>query len=320
MAYGMGPQESRWACIFSVRWLFRDVDFRELGDASPSKWAFLWTWTFADPAVRTDPVEAARRWRLMWQDRNMRGKVCVHSFEQAPDSGFWHYHAVTPDWWDVNDMREIADHHGFGRIDVKKVPASKAEYIAKYLSKSLPDLPRGARRWACHGFKGSKASDIKVNKSVDNVTQTDLRPSGIIDGVLWVHPDKETNLVLHRADADPSSLSLHIMKITPFALKEINAQVEAGKFIGVGEYRGCAVRKQNVTDKQTLQRVERLIVEHTVEFGNSSVKIAEWLPVGASSDVKPPADKGAGVFVSILEISRQYGLKVEFIKPLTQLV
>jgi len=314
------PQHSRWACILSIRWLFRDIDFRDLSDDVPNRWAFLWTFTFADPVTRNSPVLAAQCWADFANDKRMRGRVYVHSFERAPGTGFCHYHAVTPDWWDVDDIREISEHHGFGRIDVKKIPASKAEYIAKYLTKEFPDLPRRVRKWACHGFDGVKASDIKINKSVDSVTQADQRPVGIVDGVEWRLPDQETITVLHRADADPFFPLLHIMEIKPFALKEINAAVMAGKFVGVGEYRGCAVRKQNVTDKKTFQTVERLIVEHTVEFGTSSVKIAEWLPVGASAEVKPPANKGEGVFVSILEISRQYGLKVEFIKPISSLV
>jgi len=317
---GQIQQMSRWACIFSIRWLFRDVGSRELSDYAEPNACFLWTWTFADAEARNSPVIAAARWRSMNKDTNFVGRRFVHSFERAPVSGFCHYHAVTPDWWDVNEMREIAEHHDFGRIDVQRIPVAKAEYIAKYLAKDFDDLPRGARKWACHGFVGVRAADIKINKSVDAVTQVDQRPACILDGVEWRLPDKEIITVLHRADADPFFPVLHIMEIKPFALKEINAAVMAGKFVGVGEYRGCAVRKQNVTDKKTFQTVERLIVEHTVEFGTSSVKIAEWLPVGSSADVKPPANKGEGVFVSILEISRQYGLKVEFIKPISSLV
>jgi len=314
------PQASRWACIFSIRWLFRPVDLRELSDDAPPKAAFLWTWTFPDLETRLDPRECARRWSLMCNDKNMRGKRFVHSFEQAPGSGFWHYHGVTGDYWDVSDMREIAEHHGFGRINVVRVPFAKAEYVAKYLSKSLPDLPAGMRRWACHGFTGVRASDIILNKTVDEVTQTCIHGPGLWDGWEWRLADRSTITVLHREDADPFFPKLKKMELKPTAQKELIAQIAAGKVLAVGEYRGCSVRKQSVTDKKTFRTEERLIVEHTVEFGTSSTKISEWLPVGASADVKPPANKGENVVVVVLEISRQYGMKVESIKPLASLL
>lgn len=252
-------------------------------------------------------------------DWNMRKKVFVHSFEQAPDSGYWHYHAVTPDWWDVDLMREIATHHGFGRIDVKRVPAAKAEYVAKYVAKDCPDLPRGQRRWACHGFAGVKASDIEIKTSVDKVFQEDKWPVQLWDGVCVNLGELGAITVLHRSDAVPP-LALKQMELKPLAQKEILAEVIKGKFVAVGEYRGCLVRKQEVVDKKAFQTVQRLIVEHTVEFGAASHKISEWLPVGASDQVKPPANKGDLVFVSITEISRAYGLKAEYIKPVTSLL
>jgi len=300
--------------------MLRDVGARDLWDDSEPEACFLWTFTFPDEETRSSPRLAAACWRSMMQDKRFAGRVFVHSFERAPRTGYCHFHAVTPEYWDVSDLREIAEHHGFGRLNVAKIPLEKAEYIAKYLAKDFPDLPAGMRKWACHGFKGSKTSDIKINKSVDTVTQDDLWSGQLWDGVLWENPDKSTVLVEHRIHQGGPPPNYKIMTLKPHALKEIVAAVEAGKFVGVGEYRGCAVRKQDVTDKKTFQVQKRLIVEHTVEFGTASVKIAEWLPVGASEDVKPAADKGAPVFCSILEISRQYGLKCEFIKPLSTLV
>jgi len=315
----VSAKHSRWACIFSVRWLFRDASLRELDSTPVPKKCFLWTWTFSDESVRLDPVECGKRWRSMMQDKNFAGRVFVHSFEKAPKTGFWHYHAVTPDWWDVDDMREIAEHHRFGRIDVVAVPVAKAEYVAKYLSKHDPDLPRGMRRWACHGFKGVKAADVEIVKRVDTVPQVDTWEPALWDGTRWTFVDVAIITVLTRSDAvDP--LKLKNMEIKPFAQKEILSLIAAGKTVAVGEYRGCVVRSVDVTDKKTMQTTKRLVVEHTVEFGPSSVKIGEWLPIGASEKVTPPADKGQPVLCVVLEISRQYGYKVESIKPLSALV
>jgi len=316
----MSNQNSRWACIFSVRWLFRDVSLRDLADPPPPREAYLWTFTFAYEWERLDPKFAALCWSAFANDKRMRGRVYVHSFEAAPSTGYWHFHAVTPDWWDVNEIREISTHHGFGRIDVKAVPVSKAEYVAKYVAKRVDGLPSGARRWACHGFKGVRAVDVTVSKCVDTLPQDDIHSAQLWDGWLWRLGDNSTITVLTRHDADPENLQLKTMELKPFAQKEILSLIAQGKCIAVGEYRSCQVRSQKVANKTTHQFEDRLIVEHTVEFGANAVKIAEWLPQGASKDVKPPAAKGELVMCVVTEISRQYGYKVESLRPVSAIV
>jgi len=127
--------------------------------------------------------------------------------------------------------------------------------------------------------------------------------------------------VLTRSDADPFFPRLKIMELKPFAQKEIMSAIAAGKVVAVGEYRGFAIRMQKVGNKKTFQYEEKKLIEHTVEFGTNSVKIAEWLPEGADEKtLKAPASKGDLVFCVITEISRQYGYKTESIKPVSALV
>jgi len=245
----------------------------------------------------------------------------VHSFEMAPDSGYWHFHAVTPERWDVNEIRAVSNEHGFGRIHVKEIPVSEVKYLAKYVAKPNAQMPRGARKWACHGFKGIRAADVVVTNKVAFDTLPDTHAVGLWDGWEWRCPDNQTITVLTRADADPFFPRLKVMDLKPFAVKEILAAIAQGKVVAVGEYRGFQVRTQKVANKTTYQFEERAIVEHTVEFGASSVKISEWLPTGADAkSVKAPANKGELVFCVITEISRQYGYKTESIKPVSALV
>lgn len=143
------------ACEFSIEALLKD-----------HKIAYLWTFTFAE--VLPEDV-AARLWSRLAQDlRRQVGFYGVRCFELHPGGHGLHIHFVTPRRYDVNHVRHYSDLHSFGRINVKRMPASAAGYIAKYLQKAsrCPAL-KGKRLWSCVGFKeGSKVKDIVIDSPI----------------------------------------------------------------------------------------------------------------------------------------------------------
>lgn len=143
---------SKWACIFSLGSLLEDCGY-----------AYLWTLT--TPEV-VDLQGLSNLWRkLIWNGFT----PCVRVFEKHPRGHGYHVHFVTKERLDVNDLRCKTQAAGFGRIHVKRIPAKKAEYIAKYLTKQRSNV-RGVRMWSCVGFKGTKAKDIVIeSKEWDDI-------------------------------------------------------------------------------------------------------------------------------------------------------
>src|ERR1035437_8094934 len=130
------PNLTKAACQLSIQHLFRD-----------EKHCHLWTYTFENDVP---PKEAARRWRLFVRWHVETGRKCVRVLESGGWHGRWHYHCVTPERWKVDEVREAAERYGFGRINVKRLPANRAHYVAKYLGKqNRGNLPPGQRRRAC---------------------------------------------------------------------------------------------------------------------------------------------------------------------------
>jgi len=217
-------------------------------------------------------------------------------------------------------MREISDRYGFGRIHVKAVPAAKAEYVAKYLGKPQKELPKGMRRWAAHGFDGVKASEVHIEKKeFDSVTPC-YKPAGLWDGWGFVHEDGSQFLCITRHDAPQSPRNIIMYDLKPLATKEVLNLAASGKFVSVGEYRGFSIVEKNIWNDKTRANESRLLVEHTIEFGTNSVKSTEWLPPGSKREgVKSPANKGDLVLVSVTQISRQYGITCESIRPVATL-
>lgn len=155
------------ACTFSIEALLKGY-----------KTAYLWTFTFADVP---DLSIAARRWSYLAKDLHRRLDFYgVRSFELHPGGHGLHVHFVTPLRYDVNAVRYYSDHHDFGRINVKAIPAVHATYVAKYLQKASrhPSL-KGKRLWSCIGFKeGSKVKDIEIDspltREIKKISDDDL--------------------------------------------------------------------------------------------------------------------------------------------------
>ena len=59
---------------------------------------------------------------------------------------------MTNAWLDVNEARVMAKQAGWGRIHVKRIPANKASYMGKYLTKEhRAACFKGWRLWAAFG-------------------------------------------------------------------------------------------------------------------------------------------------------------------------
>jgi hypothetical protein len=133
-------------------------------------------WTFTWPDV-IDIPEAAKRWHRFISDHDGFCKAFPYTsglrvFEQHPGSDPFepdlshglHVHAVVPDRLPVDIVRSIWLRKGGGRLNVKYVPAEKAMYIGKYLSKQRIESLKGVRLWAPFGLcEANKVKDIVVD-------------------------------------------------------------------------------------------------------------------------------------------------------------
>lgn len=113
--------QSRLACFWSALKLFPDLEDAELfpgPDELPNEfqdYAFLWTWTFADPLPRENALEAMRRWTPHARWLRDTGKKLLRALERGGKRGSYHFHAITHQRWDVNEIRQHATKCGFGR-------------------------------------------------------------------------------------------------------------------------------------------------------------------------------------------------------------
>lgn len=283
----------------------------------------LWTFTFPEEEVRLNPALCAARWKRLNNDRRFRGRKFVHVLESSK-RGYWHYHCVTPERWDVDEMRLIAEQHGFGRINVKELPVSKSEYVAKYLQKKPKALPAGMRRWACHGFKGTKVSSIRITSDLI-IRDTPDDNNRAYSRLIVTLPDGET--ITYRLRLTTNAEYDNHMKITETASKEILKMACGGQAPMVGEYRGFEVRQIAITDDENPAHVEiKHIVEYGVEFPIAngqvkSIKCGMWLEKGTPPEtVKAPANKGDPVVVAITGMSLKWGNTISSIRPLATLV
>lgn len=110
---------------------------------------YFWTFTFAETL---DIIEARTRWNhFLTLMRRRWPKMCgLRVFELHKSHGL-HVHLVTDGFLDVNQARSMATRAGWGRIHVKRIPAHKAGYLGKYLSKERPECFKRWRLWAAFG-------------------------------------------------------------------------------------------------------------------------------------------------------------------------
>jgi hypothetical protein len=306
------PNASKAACELSIKHLFREDLFNRV------EGCFLWTYTFADDVP---PNEAARRWRLFVRWHLDTGRKCVRVLESGSKNGRWHYHCVTPQRWDVNEVRAAAERCGFGRINVKRIPETSARYVAKYLNKdSRGDLPKGQRRWGCVGFDGIPASRVKFLSRTVHLPRSWF--SHICPFVEWQVEGLEAMRVQVR-DANRLRIEeVHRVVISRAERESFARSLEAGDVLMLGEYRGFYATKKAFFDSVTNTRIEqRVVAEHTMAGIRETWTVSEWWPEGTKLESIPlPAKPGTVVKAIIGSVSRYRGQRylTGVIKPLIE--
>lgn len=259
-------------------------------------WVYLWTFTLPEEASQIVLLQST--W-LAW-GKNLRRDIPhwrgFRAFEKSP-AGRWHVHAVTVERFNVSMIRSHAMKYGFGRTNVRRIPASKAGYVAKYLAKQkrLPEA-KGVRLAGPFGFKGVSFSDI-VTK--DTWRDYILKHTHVAEGQFypWIHRDKAARSVWLES-LGPSNLSKtsNKMKIEKKEhMQQVIDSLQAGEAIMIGEYRGHRVDVKMMSVKERPEIKEtRIIVAHSFESAvGEQIICAEWTPPGTRpEDIKIKMQKG----------------------------
>jgi len=327
------PSPSYGACVLSIWLLFNREEQGTLEGIDPGKspvrvrrapWCHLWTFTFPD---NVSPEVALERWAPLSQNLYKAGKRCVRVVERGnKGERRWHIHAVTPQRWSLQWLRPLAEAHGFGRINVKRIPAERAHYIVKYLGKQFEYEFEGRkpRLWSCVGFEGAVVSNVRMLNEIDRRGMS--YDNSLIDAEEWSINGVPSFSLIHRGKhARPTTEAIVIkkMEFKKTQAEELLKDLAQGHCLIVGEYRGFNVREVGVADKRSGVRVTRVVVEHNVEISGMSRNVAEWLPVGADKNsVKPAATRGEMVKVTV-ESAKWFGGSLTIggvIKPLNQIL
>lgn len=298
------PNLTKAACQLSIQHLFRD-----------EKHCHLWTYTFADDVP---PKEAARRWRLFVRWHVDTGRKCVRVLESGSLNGRWHYHCVTPERWNVNEVRQAAERYGFGRINVKRLPAEKAHYVAKYLAKqNRSNLPPGQRRWACVGFQGVPVNRVEASSTTIYVPK--IWEGKPYTAVVWHWGNEEPSRHEIRRVEPPGVEEVHHLYVSATESNAFMASLLAGEFLMIGEYRGLSVTQKVLKDPTTKTKIERAFVEHVLDCSGTTKTVSERLPAGADINaVTLPAQPGTVVKVLLESVRIHKGLQYlgGVVKPL----
>jgi len=289
---------------------------------APASSCYLWTFTFPDDVA---PSVGTKRWAPFAEWLRRSGKVAVRVLERGTrGEQRWHFHTVSPQRWDVNEVRPVAERYGFGRINVRRIPATRAFYVAKYVGKQFGETACRAnvRLWGCIGFHGASVRNTRITVKVDNSRLAPIE--GIIDFWVWTLPDGITlRFPLRPESATIENPINKTMEIKASQAKELLGDLAAGNLVMLGEYRGYAVRSLKIKDQKSGVMVDRVVVEHNVEVNGVARTVGEWLATGATAkDVKPPATRGDVVKVTV-ETAKRFGGQMSYggtIKPLTQLL
>ena len=133
---------------------------------------YLWTFTFKeciDVDIARKAWSAFLKHLRQWKKRRGGAFHGFRVFELHPGGHGLHIHVVTSCYWFVNEIRALWQHSsiGGGRVNAKPIPANRAKYAGKYLSKAgRSPCFRGARMWqAFGGQEYTRVKDVKVESN-----------------------------------------------------------------------------------------------------------------------------------------------------------
>ena len=164
---------------------------------------YMWTFTFP---VSTGLEVANKTWgkfrRAMEQRRKRSSKPVMQGLivpELHPGGHGWHFHILTAQWWDVNEIRGMWRQCGGGRIHVKFIPADRVGYVAIYLRKSRRVAAhKGKRMWRTFGgFKGCKVSEVIIDSPFTRVYGTLKAVLPCFASLKWYLREMMVQNVLH---------------------------------------------------------------------------------------------------------------------------
>ena len=186
------------------------------------KTCYLWTLTIPDPDYNIKSVKlySARFSSFFHSLRRLYPSFQgVRVYEFGEDFGRLHCHFICTTLLDVRKLLPLAAKCGVGRINVKRIPASRAFYISKYVGKQLQHREqrlavKGLRRWARINFAGSKVRNIVCDSVFSRVARGVYR---IISPVFISHRERSTCLrrVMRRIRWDINDW-LHLLKDEAF--------------------------------------------------------------------------------------------------------
>jgi len=306
----MSPQKVRFAVLASLARL------QSLGEGEPSESAIqkiptlplsgsLYLWTFTTPSK----VSLARiicLWRHFMNQRKVRliPWQGMKFYEPHPGGHGWHVHAVAVRRYDVRMIRTLATISGFGRIHVKEIPASRAWYVLKYVTKASffrETETKHRQLWGCNGFKGYPASKVVV---YDSFLHEALAHFGYVPArkeklaYIWSKFIKYWSSQTRLGETQTKK------KMNEIQAKKSVELVGSGCRVQFVEYRGTKVRAvRKFVDGHPHPTEKQYYAVHLLESNATPIILEEALEDSFRPDDKvvPPAKKGQ---TAVLEITK----------------
>ena len=241
-----------------------------------SGWLYLWTFTTPDV---TTPQMISERWTDL--TRRIRrigsGIRWIRVFEPHESHG-WHVHAVAVRRYDVTTIRTLAMRYGFGRIHVKRIPASSAGYVTKYLAKNHRvhrKVVSKFRLWACSGFKGATYSKVRCYDSWHHWACS-LVGFEQLKNYTLAYIEKNALETWHRQLSDGKPTDKTMNKIQQDKALEL---LKTGAKIAFVEFRGAQVREASkFIDGRASLSEKTYYHRFLVEAGVTPLIVEERLP------------------------------------------